>query len=208
VELLFLPEHEPVAGHDLSTLHQQEREYENGGQDDTVSGSKVGLVDLPGDSTDTPFFLLHDRLALLVLFLQGGNRTRSFLTLPFRCFAFSRGFVDIFYLLLLLLRTELFQELGEDPIVRHELCVGSALHNLTVGNRVDVIDLRKEVQRVGDEDLGPTFGVVHEHLLEHRPPDMRIQSRKGILKVLCQSLAGHRVEERSHRKSGRRRHSK
>ena len=40
---------------------------------------------------------------------------------------------------------------------------------------------------MGDEDLGSTFGVVHEHLLEHRPSNMGIQSRERILGGICQS---------------------
>ena len=40
---------------------------------------------------------------------------------------------------------------------------------------------------MGDEDLGSTFGVVHEHLLEHRPSNVGIQSRERILEDFCQS---------------------
>jgi len=99
VELLFLPEHEPITGHDLSTLHQQEREQENGDQDVSVSGAEVRLVDLPGNGTNVPFFILHDRLALLELLLEGGDHVRAVVTLPF--LDFSRGFAGNCFLFLL-----------------------------------------------------------------------------------------------------------
>ena len=77
VELLFLPEHEPIVGHDLSTLHQQEGEQESGDQDVSIPGGEVLLVCFSCDSADVPLFFLHDRLALLVLFLEV-SRIRAF----------------------------------------------------------------------------------------------------------------------------------
>ena len=66
--------------------------------------------------------------------------------------------------------------------------VSPVLHDLTFGNSVDVVDLGKEVKSVGDEDLGSTFGVIQEHLLEHRLPNMGIQSGKGVLKTSRQPI--------------------
>lgn len=55
------------------------------------------------------------------------------------------------------------------------------LHDPTLGNGVNVVDLGEEVKSVGDKDLCSTFRVIQEHLLEHRLPNMGIQGRKGIL---------------------------
>ena len=71
-------------------------------------------------------------------------------------------------------------------MVGHELNVGSALHDLAVRDCVNVVDLGAEVQSVGDEDLGPALGVAHEYSLEHRPPNVGIQSGQGILKAFFQ----------------------
>ena len=71
-------------------------------------------------------------------------------------------------------------------MVGHELDVGSALHDLSVHDGVNVVDLGEEVQGVGDENLGSAFEVIHEHSLEYCPPDVGIESGKGILKVSCQ----------------------
>ena len=182
MELLFLPVHEPITGHDLGTLHKQERKQENRDQDLSISGSEVCLVDPPGNGTNVPLFILHDRLASLELLPECNNHIRSLLALPFLSFL---DFVDLF--LFLLLRAKFLHELGKHTIVGHELSVSSAFHDLAVGDRINVVDLGKEVQSVGDKDLGSAFGVVHEHLLEHRSSDVGIQSGEGILKVFGKS---------------------
>jgi hypothetical protein len=184
VELLFLPEHGPITGHDLSTLHQQESEHESGDQDVSVPRGGVFLVGFPGYNTDVPLFLLHDRLALLVLFLEVSRIRAIFVLLFLHHLDSILGFVR--FVFLLLFRAEFFHEFGEDATVGHELDVGSALHDLSIGDGVNVVDLGEEVQSVGDEDLGPAFGVIHEHSLEHRPADVGIQSGKGILRFSCQ----------------------
>ena len=102
MKLLFLPEYEPITGYDLRTLHQQEREQENGDHDVSVPSSEVRLIDLPGDSTNVPFFILHDRLALLELFPESGNCVRALFTFPFLLLLdFIRDFVGLFFFLLL-----------------------------------------------------------------------------------------------------------
>jgi len=93
-------------------------------------------------------------------------------------------------------------------MVGHELGVRSALLDLAVGDSINVVDLGEEVQSVGNENLGSTFGVIHEHLLEHCLSDMGIQSGKGILKAVCQSLTGNEPRRYSHQKSERRHHSR
>jgi hypothetical protein len=101
VELLFLPGHEPIAGHDLRTLHEQEGEQESGDQDVSIPGGEVLLVGFPGDSADVPFLLLHDRLALLELFLEV-SRVGALLVLLFLHHLDSiLGFVRFVLLLLL-----------------------------------------------------------------------------------------------------------
>ena len=53
-------------------------------------------------------------------------------------------------------------------VVFHQLSVSTALHDLTVGNSENAVDLGEEVQSVGDENPGLTVGVIHKHLVEHR----------------------------------------
>jgi hypothetical protein len=77
VELLILPEHEPIIGHDLSTLYQQERKQKSGNHDGSVSGEYVLIVDLPGHRASVPFLVLHDHFVLLVLFLEGSSRFKT-----------------------------------------------------------------------------------------------------------------------------------
>ena len=96
VELLFLPEHEPIAGHGLSTLHQQKGGQESGDQDVSISGGEVRFVGFPGDSANVPFFLLHDRLVLLGLILEAG-RVRA---LSFFSILSILGFVGFLFLLM------------------------------------------------------------------------------------------------------------
>ena len=71
-------------------------------------------------------------------------------------------------------------------MVGHELRIGSTLHDPTVGDRIYVVDVGKEVQSVGDEDLGSAFGVIQKYLLKHRPSDVGVESRQRVLKAFCQ----------------------
>jgi hypothetical protein len=113
VELLFLPEHEPITGHDLSTLYQQGGEHASGDQDVSISGGEVLLVGLPCDGADVPFLLLHDRLALLVLFLEV-SRVGALLVLFFLHHLDSTlDFVR--FVLLLLFRAKLFTNFEKTP---------------------------------------------------------------------------------------------
>lgn len=72
------------------------------------------------------------------------------------------------------------------------------LHDLAFGDGVDIVDLGEEVKRVGDKDLCSTFGVIQENLLEHRLPDVGIQSGKGVLKMPRQHATGNRSRRRPH----------
>ena len=104
VELVFLPVHEPITGHDLSTLQEHERKEENGDHDVSSSGGEVSPVDLPSDGTNVSFFILHDRFALLVLFSECGDGLSSFVAFPFSLFLdFLSEFISIFLLFVLLL---------------------------------------------------------------------------------------------------------
>ena len=104
VELVFLLVHEPITGHDLSTLQEHERKEENGDHDVSSSGGEVSPVDLPSDDPNVPSLILHDGLALLVLLLECSNGLGSFVALPFFLFLdFLREFVGIFFLHFVLL---------------------------------------------------------------------------------------------------------
>jgi len=59
-------------------------------------------------------------------------------------------------------------------VVGHEVGIGSTLLDLTVGNRINIVDLGKEVKGVGDKDLGSARDVVYENLLEYRLSDVGI----------------------------------
>ena len=93
-------------------------------------------------------------------------------------------------------------------VVCHQLSVGAALHDLTVCDGENVVDLGEEVQSVGDENLGLTVGVIHKHLVEHRFPDMGIERGKGVLEVFRQQTAENGQKRHSRRRSGRRQHSR
>ena len=49
-----------------------------------------------------------------------------------------------------------------------QLSVSTALHDLTVCDSENAVDLGEEVQSMGDENPGLTVGVIHKHLVEHR----------------------------------------
>ena len=70
-----------------------------------------------------------------------------------------------------------------------------------VGDRINVVDLRKEVESVGDEDLGLTLGVVRENLLERRLSDMGVRSGEGVLNPFRRSLAENGSKRHSRQKS-------
>lgn len=100
LELSFLPVHKPITGHDLSTLQEHERKEESRDHDVSSSGGEVSPVDLPGDGTNVSFFLLHDRLSLLVLLPECGDGLGSFTVFPVYLFLdFLREFIGIDFLL-------------------------------------------------------------------------------------------------------------
>jgi hypothetical protein len=93
-------------------------------------------------------------------------------------------------------------------VVGHEHDVGSALHDLSVGDRVDVVDLGGKCKAWVTRILVRPSGVTHEHPLEHRPADVGIQSGEGKPEGILSISHRKGAKRYSHRRSEHRHHSR
>lgn len=148
----------------MSTLQERQRKDERWNQDAAFASSQVHLVYFAANSTRIPLFYLHQRrIRIRSLFLHH---------LLLIALLLDRLF---FFLPLLLLRAKLPNESGEGTFFGKKLVVGTTLGDAAVDDGVYVINLREEVESVGDQDTSLPHDSIEENVVEDRLADVSIQ---------------------------------
>ena len=168
----------PVRRHHLCALEQRDRQHKQRQDDSPFASPEVRLVHLVADRTGVAFLRLHKRRALRPLL-----RPLVLLLLTLRL-----GLIILDRLLLLLELALLAPKLVHEPrkvaVRGHQVRIGAVLGDAPVDHRVDVVDLREEVQRVRDEDARLVFGGAQEDVVEDVLADVRVERRDGVVEDL------------------------